>query len=1064
MVGFGYPNHQALYIIGPLKGVLLKEEFHSMKSLNRTLSLVLVLAMCLGLMGVASAAAYTDTATIKNTAAVETLSALGVIGGRTNGSFDPTGIVTRAEMCKMIVVALNGGVAPVLSASATPTYTDIKGTWAQAYIEYATKLGIVAGMGDGTFAPDATVTGSQAAKMMLVALGYDATAEGFTGTGWEIAVGVRASQKSLYSGLSLDPSAGLTRDNAAQVIYNGINAVMVYYDYKLVTGSNGQLTTVAVVKDSTATANTIAADKFGLTAKYAVITHVTYNSTTKVYTYTVAAPVGSYASYLTATASTAFTSTVDYSAYFEQNVKILYTTTSTGISVYGVYPVASNVVSTGVFGALETEYLAAGVAAATYFTASSTTYKFSAAIGTIPLYLNNVATDVTFAAVAAAPTTYAPYTYKFIDKEGDGYIDAVVLYPFQVGKVTYVGSTSIGVTLSVANGSTSSIPLLTSISVYSGIAVNDYVKVTPSTYTATGVATYEKITTLEGAVSAVSSPKVMIGTTWLADSTGLPMALGTTYTKIAQVNGFIYYATATSSVTSASQYALGLDAATASGLNGDQARLMLSDGTFKTVDTVADYSAGGALLAGTPGTPVLVNYTVSASTGKYTLTAAAVGSYDYAVVSPVYAYSSTAGAGYISGTVNSVAATCSIDDAATVFVNVSSGTSFKVMTGAQFKLLGAATINKAYVSVNTSTGFSTVKLAYASTTSTALGSSSYGYVTANVTVLGGTDGTTPVSQISFWNGTETKTLKTSAVDATIVKGMVITYTLNADGTFIPVPAAGLVKSAVTAYDGTNLLFEDVAATSSSVSSTKTTVMYIDSENYAGVAGGAISMASKTSGGAYIDNAYYIDGTTSGYALVVIDTKNAMAAVSAVTVTSAAADTAAELTALYTYATTVTISDAYVPAEAVAVPTGKTLVAASATLASDVTGAGTLSVGTFTNNATSAAHAKTSIVKLTAASTGDVYEAIPGIAGKTLILNVASTAGAVGVLATNVTPAKFYSAAGTLSGTVGVYATPAVSGATTAGIVEAGTYTWNTTTINAGTASANNTTAYAAWLK
>ena len=45
---------------GPRKGYYIKEEIHLMKSLNRTLSLVLVLVMVLGLFGVASAAKLSD--------------------------------------------------------------------------------------------------------------------------------------------------------------------------------------------------------------------------------------------------------------------------------------------------------------------------------------------------------------------------------------------------------------------------------------------------------------------------------------------------------------------------------------------------------------------------------------------------------------------------------------------------------------------------------------------------------------------------------------------------------------------------------------------------------------------------------------------------------------------------------------------------------------------------------------------------------------------------------------------------------------------------------------------
>ena len=160
---------------------------------------------------------------------------LGVINGKDDGTYDPTGIVTRAEMAKMICVVLNGGKDPSLGSTVTNSYTDTVGHWAAGYIEYCTQLGIVAGDGAGKFNPNATVTGSEAAKMLLVAMGYKSEVEGFTGANWAIAVNVRANQKGLYSDLSIAVDTGLSRDNAAQMIYNALDAGIVSYDYTLVT-------------------------------------------------------------------------------------------------------------------------------------------------------------------------------------------------------------------------------------------------------------------------------------------------------------------------------------------------------------------------------------------------------------------------------------------------------------------------------------------------------------------------------------------------------------------------------------------------------------------------------------------------------------------------------------------------------------------------------------------------------------------------------------------------------------------------------------------------------------
>ena len=206
-----------------------------MRNLKRALSLVMAAAMLIGMMVVSAGAAstyedFTDKDEIVNTEAVNTMVSLGVINGKEDGSyFDPTGIVTRAEMAKLIAVCLNGGKDPVLgSGAATTQFSDTKGNWAEAYIAYCANLGIINGKGDGTFDPNGNVTVAEAAKMVLVALGYNAGVENYVGANWQINVDGRANPLGLYDDLSYTTtSAELTRDNAAQMIYNALDANMV---------------------------------------------------------------------------------------------------------------------------------------------------------------------------------------------------------------------------------------------------------------------------------------------------------------------------------------------------------------------------------------------------------------------------------------------------------------------------------------------------------------------------------------------------------------------------------------------------------------------------------------------------------------------------------------------------------------------------------------------------------------------------------------------------------------------------------------------------------------------
>ena len=55
--------------------------------------------------------------------------------------------------------------------------TDIDTSWAEGYIKYCYSNGIITGDGQGHFFPTQGVTVVQAAKMLLVALGYDAEAQ-----------------------------------------------------------------------------------------------------------------------------------------------------------------------------------------------------------------------------------------------------------------------------------------------------------------------------------------------------------------------------------------------------------------------------------------------------------------------------------------------------------------------------------------------------------------------------------------------------------------------------------------------------------------------------------------------------------------------------------------------------------------------------------------------------------------------------------------------------------------------------------------------------------------------
>ena len=195
-----------------------------MRNLKRALSLALAAAMLVSLMVVgASAADYGDQAEVTQTEAVDVLTAIGVVGGDQNGNFNPDATLTRAEFCVMIANALTGGTFDRTLFDGTDTpFTDVQGHWGAAYIAYCYSTGIIAGTSATTFSPDATLTAAQAAAILLMALGYNQNNEFGANGQFELNVTKWAQQAGLYTNLSVAANSGISRENAAQVIFNAL--------------------------------------------------------------------------------------------------------------------------------------------------------------------------------------------------------------------------------------------------------------------------------------------------------------------------------------------------------------------------------------------------------------------------------------------------------------------------------------------------------------------------------------------------------------------------------------------------------------------------------------------------------------------------------------------------------------------------------------------------------------------------------------------------------------------------------------------------------------------------
>ncbi len=201
-----------------------------MRTLKKTLCLVLCLVMMAGLCVIGANAAYTDENEIQYKEAVGVLSMIKVIEGYPTGDYKPTATLNRAEaaaiMTRLLAVKEEG--------PKTSSFTDMAGyDWAQPYVAYCEAAGIIAGVGGGKFAPAAKLTTAQFAKMLLCALGFDADREGLVGPSWEINTVKLVNTIDLADALEVITWAEdeyITREQAAQMAFNTLVTPMVEYD------------------------------------------------------------------------------------------------------------------------------------------------------------------------------------------------------------------------------------------------------------------------------------------------------------------------------------------------------------------------------------------------------------------------------------------------------------------------------------------------------------------------------------------------------------------------------------------------------------------------------------------------------------------------------------------------------------------------------------------------------------------------------------------------------------------------------------------------------------------
>ena len=931
-----------------------------MRNLKRTLSLALASVMLVGMMSVGASAVnasdFTDADEIVNKDAVSTMTALGIINGKEDGSyFDPTGTVTRAEMAKMLCVAINGGVDPVLGVKDTPTFTDIKGHWAESYIEYCAANGIIAGRGNNKFDPTGTVSATEAAKMLLGVLGYNAEKSGLVGNDWAINTNVLANQNGLYKNLSnLNANTLLTRDNAAQMIYNALDANMVelnaagnyttsQYSYtgteSVVTGTervwklnitdetglseaakalngsiyNSRQDAEATLKE--ANNNTLPTGKYNLEQKtqnvYGENTVTKYADETMGHKYlslitdgdAVLTDVekdskGTYTLYMNGITTKGQYTKVegDYSNLIGQKVEVLYKDSE---NVYGVYA------STDSSLIVESTAGKVGTLNNGEVKIDGTTYKVDSNVATTALYTGILADGLNVGGNKAAAV-------KAYDNDDNGKIDTVVYVPFTAAKVTYVGEKSFNTDVAGTNIK------FEDVNAYDDMAKNDYVIKSAAANTVDDTDTYVLADTVEGKIEATKSDSVRIDGTWYNYVTTTPdtdLALDSTV-KAAVLNGYIVKSEVVTASHELQDYAVIVK--TDEDVNGYVAKLLFADGTTKVVTTDKDYNSDEGKL---------VTYEVKK--GEYVLTAAETVDPDKAGFDLIVTgkYVNNSGKGKINGE--------SIADDAVIFVKDSAG-KFSTMAGSDFAKYSTTSVVDqnitAYANKDNSTGYNSIVLAYVELNAKVNSiTSNYGYVTSAVSTTKNDDGET-VSSFTFWDGaTEHKDIMTDE-KVSLSKGDIFTYEENSDGSYTVTEVDNLLRTAIIAYNEKN---GDIRFTDASLSdkgsnvnaeiTDDTVIIGINSDDKAGVEGVVPTIAIETDkSGVYQANAYYVMGAGDEVKLLVVDTYGNIPAVDSSSDLSGAVDQTAIQDALNKYTDVTLDASAITTTPSVKIPAGVTL--------------------------------------------------------------------------------------------------------------------------------------------
>ena len=865
--------------------------------LKKVLALVLAFACAFTMF---AGAAFTDQADIKvDSEVVDTLVSLGVIEGFENGSFQPNGTVTRAQMAKMIYVLRTGNSDASAYNNDKTTFTDINGHWAAGYIKYCQSLNIIAGKSNTKFCPNDKVTTQEAAKMLLVTLGYDAKKAGLVGAGWASKTNALADENGLLEDVNTSFTGACPRQYAAQLIYNTIFAPTVVLRDDVYTNEN------YAGHDN----KTVGEKYMGLKTTVGTLDTVSKESGKDTYKLTIG-ETDNTDDDSTKPLVTSFTKVKkDYNNLLDQEVKVLYKAKD---DVYGVFATEDSDVLTGILGDFEKSD------AKLKFNGSKYSVGATGADATNKVVVDRATTSASndiVAYVAAAKGLSKVYSASTRSK--DNKIVQLNVKTVTIAQVTYVGKDYINATKEAGPNFDK---IDTDSSNYpSDLKKDDYIAIYNADNFSDDKQVVEKLDVVEGKVTSTKNKITDDDYSIMVDGNWYEMAMqeyaNNSVTSETEVklkdevavvvkDGYVVYVD--DNKAGSKDVALLVKAVTKTSANDDdiEGRLIFADGSDKTV-TIKNTKMFASLTEYT-GTPVLVSYKKSGDKYELTKVTAKIDGYDEYDTSAVKVKDNK----LVKANGAAADKIPYIDNTATVFVKYQSGTDTKytVITGSALKNWSDSKTFTSQVLSKKTNGMHYAKTMYVNLADQNMSGGkdiTYGYVLEASRSV--TENDTDYTTTKVWNGTEEITLKVEDGDA-LAEGQVVEYSVNSDGTHdientytLDSTADGtdhqyaLTRGVVTGFDynakdvegtlvgskakkvGDDYIADETEAAQFTLNISnddhESVVLFVDTDNARGTTGGEFQKAAENNDGKKLANVAYYADAASNVKIIIVDTQN-----------------------------------------------------------------------------------------------------------------------------------------------------------------------------------------------